>query len=148
MFSTRTYPSWRQNTREIINWQTFKRDLLLLYAFYVFKLIHIFSNNFSMLFTCMMYTIYHQVICGVLVKMEPKPMDVEDQRRLEIAPTWASLLAQPGYLPSSYNKTIPFCSITKIIVLPIIYSHLSSGKYRSSVISVCIVIDHHLRYKR
>lgn len=58
--------------------------------------------------------------------MEPKPMDVEDQRRLEIAPTWASLLAQPGYLPSSYNKTIPFCSITKIIVLPIIYSHLSS----------------------
>lgn len=110
--------------------------------------VHIFSNNFSMLFiTTYDYTIYHQVICGVLVKMEPKPMDVEDQRRLEIAPTWASLLVQLGYLPSSYNKTIPFCSITKIIVLPIIYSHLSSGKYRSSIVSVSL-IDDHLRYNR
>ena len=61
--------------------------------------------------------------------MEPKLTDVEDQRRFEIALMWASLLAQPEYRLSLYSRTIPFCSITKTIVLQITYFRLSLGNY-------------------
>lgn len=111
-----------------------------IYSYFTIRRIYFFDILFVVIYNA---CIYHQVICGVLAKMEPKRMDVEDQRRLEIAPTWASLPVQLGYHPSSYNKTIPFCSITKIIVLPIIYFHSSSGKH---LLYQFIVLDDQLRY--